>query len=191
MERPGLPEFVMNENYLDLPMCPGQRIYSMVIRDPVDRAMSNERHLYNFRNKSTDVTFFQRKELVRHNYITWALSAGASSERRFQLVPQEDQFDIAKDTLSRFDFLLDFTRNGTSCLGVTLELMGIQNATIGHQRKGFGKQHKSKLKPREMYESWNLLDLKLYEYSQQLMDIDCQFFLRLKRELLHMEQYKM
>jgi hypothetical protein len=182
MERPNLPEFVMNENYLDLPMCPHQRIYSMVIREPVDRAMSNERHLYNFRDKSTEVTFLQRKELVRHKYITWALSAGASSgDRKFQLVPQEDQLDIAKDTLSRFDFLVDFTMNDTSCLGATLELMGIRNTTIGQQRKQFGKQHSSKLKPREMYQLWNSLDLKLYEYAQQLMDIDCRFFLRLMR----------
>jgi hypothetical protein len=74
--------------------------------------------------------------------------------------------------------------NDTSCLGTTttLELMGIQNTTIGHQRKHFGKQHSSKLKSLEMYQQLNLLDLKLYEYGQQLMDIDCQFFLRLNCE---------
>jgi hypothetical protein len=184
MERPELPEFVMNENYLDLPMCPYQRIYSMVIREPVDRAMSNERTLQAFIRKSTEVTFLQRTELVRHNYITWALSAGAAGEPRFQLVPHEDQLDIAKDTLSRFDFFIDFTMNHT-CLRATLELMGFPNTTIGHARKRQGEAYSSQVKPREIYQLWNLLDLQLYEYAQQLMDIDCQFFLRMKRELLH------
>lgn len=43
-----LSMFVMNENYLDHPLCTQQKIYSIVLRDPVDRVMSNERHLLEF-----------------------------------------------------------------------------------------------------------------------------------------------
>lgn len=42
------PGFVMNENYFDYPLCMNSRMYCIVLRDPVERAFSQEKHLWRF-----------------------------------------------------------------------------------------------------------------------------------------------
>jgi hypothetical protein len=179
-ENQSLPEFVMNENYLDHPLCLTQRIYSMTLRNPIDRAMSNDRHLlYIFNGPSSVTRFHERRELVRHNYITWALSAGTNNGSKFSLVPHATQLEIAKDTISSLDFLIDFSQP-SECLKVTLELMSFGNRTVVSEANvGKGNIFKKHLPVREKYEQWNVLDFELYEYAQQLMMVDCIFFLRL------------
>ena len=84
--------FRMNENWLD-ELCP-QRTYSMILREPISRAMSHVRHLKVFLQKRKDKTreerpfvvqrsfrtwtlktVEERRSLVQSNYMTWALTA--------------------------------------------------------------------------------------------------------------------
>ena len=178
------PEFVMNENYLDYPLCLTQRIHSITLRNPVDRAMSQERHLtgYRINNPMSNETFSEKLNLVRHNYITWALSAGAMTEdRRFSSFLQNKELTSAKDVISRFDFLIDYSQNNT-CNNAIFNLMGFGNSSLGHARKGSWSQLAHNLTAKSQYHKWNSLDLDLYEFSEQLMDVDCEFFVQLNRE---------
>jgi hypothetical protein len=87
--------------------------------------------------------------------------------------------EIAKDTISSLDFLIDFSQP-SECLKVTLELMSFGNRTVVSEANvGKGNIFKKHLPVREKYEQWNVLDFELYEYAQQLMMVDCIFFLRL------------
>ena len=143
--------------------------------------MSNEAHLYQFRNKSTKQQFNQRMELVRRDYITWALSAdyaNNSSTDKFHIVPTESELGIAKDTLSKFDFIIDIAKKNETCTNVILELMGFGTDRIGHSRASKGGDNTDKLQERGEYEAWNVLDSKLYEFAEQWMDADCEFHLR-------------
>ena len=79
-----LPEFTMNENYLDHPLCQNNRLYSILLRNPVDRAMSQERHLSRFslNGNWTMDKYSARLELTRKNYMTWALTSGLTDEEK-------------------------------------------------------------------------------------------------------------
>ena len=171
-----LPMFVMNENYLDHPLCTQRRIYSIVLRDPVDRVMSHERHLLEFERKHT----MERVELVRNNYIVWALSSGTTPHgERLSVHPQRKQLEIAMETLLQFDYILDVvTTSSTSCYDDVLYLMGLGSGDgerRPHEMKGWGKHQKLALSRKE-YEELNLLDVELYEYAQHVMRVDCEFF---------------
>ena len=66
-------------------------------------------------------------ELVRRDYITWALStdyANNSSTDKFHIVPTENELEIAKDALSKFDFIIDIAKKNETCTNTILELMG-------------------------------------------------------------------
>jgi hypothetical protein len=186
LENNPLPEFVMNENYLDYPLCSTHRIYSVALRDPIDRAMSHERHLDHFRSKFPNKTHFlvrvfnERVELGHNNYMTWALSSGANKAgSRLSLVPQREHLEIAKETLLHLDFLLEFSHNET-CDDVILNLMGFNTSAFGRENE---KHHRTytegNLKPYDYHQERNALDLELYRHAQLLMDIDCEFFARL------------
>jgi hypothetical protein len=43
-----LKEFTMNKNYLDYPLCMNTRLYSILVRGPVECTMSQERHYMKF-----------------------------------------------------------------------------------------------------------------------------------------------
>lgn len=69
-----LRDFAMNENYLDYPTCPQKRLYSILLRDPVDRAMSQERHYSTLEHtvaNKVNATRVGRYNLFRKNYMTW------------------------------------------------------------------------------------------------------------------------
>ena len=177
-----LSMFVMNENYLDHPLCTQEKIYSIVLRDPVDRVMSNERHLLEFQRAHHK----ERVDLIRNNYIVWALSSGTTAHgKRLSVLPQRKHLEIAKETLLQFDYILDVTTS-TFCRVDVLYLMGLasngDSEKMPHEMKGWGKQWKLALSRKE-YEELNLLDTELHEYAQSVMRVDCEFFSRLREHI--------
>jgi len=171
-----LPMFVMNENYLDHPLCTRHRIYSIALRDPLDRVMSNERHLLEFGRKHNE----ERLQLIRNNYIVWALSSGTTKHgERLSILPQREHLEIAKETLLQLDYMLDVTTTSSSCHDDILYLMGLASGDsekLPHEMKGWGKDSNNLALSRKEYEELNLLDIELYEYAQRVMRVDCEFF---------------
>ena len=167
-----LPTFVMNENYLDHPLCTENRIYSTILRNPIERVASHERHLLAFGSGREHVQ--ERLELVRNNYMVWALSSGTTKHgRRLSMIPLREHLQIAKNTLLQFDYIFDFT---TSCRNDIIYLMGLpSDEAMPHQMKGIGKSKSLRLSQEE-YEELNLLDVELYDYAQSVMKVDCDFF---------------
>ncbi|KAL7468715.1 hypothetical protein ACHAXS_008942 [Conticribra weissflogii] len=173
-----LPEFVMDENFLDYPLCMQHRIYSMLIRDPVDRAVSHRSHLDKFKaqGKLGD-SYPKRLDLGLHNYFSWALSAGMNNGSKISFVPELENLKLAMDTMSRFDFLVDLFHNSTCNLKI-LGLMGFSNVTeLPNENEKPGET--SKPTDKEKLENFNSLDRKLYEYAMRIVNVDCDFFLRL------------
>ena len=173
-----LPTFVMNENYLDHPLCTHQRMYSIVLRDPADRVMSHERHLLYLERENEE----ERLKLIRNNYIVWALSSGATTEhgKRLSVVPVREHLEIAKDTLLKFDFLLDLSTlaQNETCYKNMLDLMGLapnEQNPPQHDMKGIGTGEEIAFS-REEYRRLNLLDIELYEYAQRIITHDCEFY---------------
>jgi len=108
-----LKEFTMNENYLDYPLCMNHRLYSILLRSPVDRAMSQERHYMAYIKRSSNKKASQdvitgRLSLIRKNYLTWSLTSGlVAGINRLEFVPSHKHLTAAKETLLRMDFLLE------------------------------------------------------------------------------------
>lgn len=171
-----LPMFVMNENYFDHPLCTRHRIYSIALRDPVDRVMSNERHLLEFGRKHNK----ERLQLIRNNYIVWALSSGTTKHgERLSILPHIEHLEIAKETLLQLDYILDITTTSFSCHDDILYLMGLASGDsekLPHEMNGWGKDNNNLALSRKEYEALNLLDIQLYEYAQRVMRVDCKFF---------------
>ena len=105
----------------------------------------------------------------------------------------DEHLNFAKETLSRFDLILELSRN-VSCDEMIYEMLGFNlhtnvNEEEEGEEEGGGQQNlhvnvmnKANYKQyyrRESYIDMNRLDLALYEYGQQLMEIDCQFFSRI------------
>ncbi len=182
-----LPDFIMNENYLDYPLCMKQRLYSTLIRDPLDRAISHELHLealkdnghHNMHKKIFDL----RLSMARMNYMTWALTADLADDDRnkaFQ-VPTKMHAQIAIDTLSRFDFLLELSVD-LRCDAEILYFMGLgDHVKEPHKNTDAGASELKKHPPekKSIYMEWNDLDLEVYHYAQRLMKADCEFFHKL------------
>jgi len=179
-----LPSFTMNENYLDHPLC-DKRIYSVLLRNPIERARSQERHLGFFDLKrgqaevnSSNDDFLARLNLTRNNYMTWALAVGSiDGPGKLTALPQHNLLEIAKRTLLQIDFLLDPSQN-QKCNKATLSLMGFGNTTLPH-----ANEHKNRFPElqhnisHDIYKVWNALDIELYHYAQRLIELDCEFFL--------------
>jgi hypothetical protein len=211
-ERPGFPknntcdvfdkklkEFTMNENYLDYPLCMNARLYSILLRRPVDRAMSQERHYMATIKKNPNITRWNppdviagRLNLIRKNYMTWSLTSGlvASRGKRLEFAPERKHLRAAKDTLSRMDFLLEITPPGSSpklksadsyrakCLTTMVTLMGFKNATMKTTNAAMGRGQSLEFN-RSQYNRWNTLDIELYQYATKLAKLDCDFFHRI------------
>ncbi len=181
-----LPEFIMNENYLDYPLCTQQRIYSIVIREPVDRAISHEMHLEKFREyyKMTPDTFRKRLSMGRMNYITWALSVDLfdkSGMNKAMIKPGRTiHAEVAMETLSKFDFILEFSRD-KACDAASMHFMGFGDLIPGHDSAAV--EELKGLHPRKFYEEWNKLDMAVYRYANKLMEVDCEFFARVLNEI--------
>ena len=192
-----LKEFTMNENYLDYPLCMNTRLYSILLRGPVERAMSQERHYMKFiegdRRRGTYLNYTAiagRLDVIRSNYMTWSLTSGlVASEKRLQFVPKRRDLMAARDTLSRMDFLLQITpprdrhkladAYETKCLPTMLKMMGFGNATMNKTNAGEGRRIPLEFNASQ-YHRWNTLDTQLYQYATKLAKLDCEFFLRVE-----------
>lgn len=174
-----LPQLVMNENYLDHPLCTRERIYSILVRDPVERTMSHERHLLAKRDRMSQRDFEGRLSLARNSYVTWSLSHGLVGRGTGEVnaVPSREHLEVAKDALLNFDFVMDMT-SGAVCTSQSLKLMGLGADPLGRHNANKGGDFAAPL-DRDQYESLNVLDAELYEFAKKLMQIDCDLVLKL------------
>jgi hypothetical protein len=200
-----LKEFTMNENYLDYPLCMNTRLYSILLRGPVERAMSQERHYMNFieldRRRGTYLNYTAiagRLDVIRKNYMAWSLTSGlVASEKRLQFVPKRKDLMAARETLSRMDFLLQITpprdrhkladAYETRCLPTMLKMMGFGNATMNRTNAGQGRRNPLEFNTSQ-YHRWNTLDTQLYQYATKLAKLDCEFFLRVEERESRIEE---
>lgn len=173
-----LPSFTMNENYLDHPLCLENRIYSVLLRSPIERALSQERHLGSFarrnawKNNDTEI-FSARLMLAQNNYMTWALAIGSTGHtHKVTTLPNRDLLNVAKKTLLQLDFLLDPLHQRHECITATLGLMDFENTMLPHKNKDHKPPH-NVTREKEL----NALDIELYQYATKLMELDCNFIL--------------
>ncbi|GFH52461.1 hypothetical protein CTEN210_08937 [Chaetoceros tenuissimus] len=186
-------DFLMNENYLD-DFC-ADRSYSVLIREPVKRAMSHTNHFLDFVNKGhMKGTKNMLLSLVQANYLTWSLSVYPAFKKDKSVdvrhyEPSEKDLIIAKRRLMQMDYILDLSHENTSCRAKLLRYLKIENE-IGHDNSAGGGGgssytkdfHKSHLK------SMNALDIELYEYATRLIDMDCSFYEIVGTEITSKEQ---
>lgn len=198
----GMHQFVANENYLDHPLCFDDRLYSINLREPVTRAISNvETYIPFIGNAGGNHPYYGRRlNLIQSNYLTWALVAGLRGEdassginHRFDYVPGSTRDDllVAKFVLGQFDFLLGVDAQ-ESCNDVILTLMGMRynkfprytndrwvvveaNSTIRNKSSDDPRRYYR----RDSYERLNVIDARLFEYATDLIRADCQFFERI------------
>ena len=197
-----LKEFTMNENYLDYPLCMNTRLYSILLRFPVERAMSQERHYMKFiegdRRRGTYLNYTAiagRLDVIRKNYMTWSLTSGlVASEKRLHFVPNRRDLMAARETILQMDFLLQIMPHPgrwtdvnstdayeTKCLPTMLKMMGFGNITMNKTNAGMGKKSFLEFNVSQ-YHRWNMLDTQLYQYATKLAKLDCEFFLRIEEE---------
>ena len=91
--------FVMNENWLD-DFC-DNRLYSMLIREPISRAMSHVNQFLDALAARDHKPFHNTKgwrlSLIQSNYMTWSLTAGELSDLHPKYFrPTKDHMDNAK-----------------------------------------------------------------------------------------------
>ena len=176
-------QLMMNENFLDFPLCP-QRAYAINVREPVSRAISHVNHLLhkspavrNENNQDMNVIL----DLVQSNYMTWSLTAGrytnSSQAKRFR--PCKEDVWLAQDVLSGFDFILDWWSESQSgaCQSAILHFMGMKDVQV-KMANAADPKYKADFS-KNSYEMMNALDTQVYEAALKWMEVDCDFFLRL------------
>ena len=254
-------DIVMNENWLDEELCDGTHTYSILMREPVSRAMSQMNH-YNteFRRQcdTKQEACDWRRALIGSNYITWSLTAyvavtttsnesssvvangtavttnnttrmttatktkKVNTARQPQQVKQhssqiealqsvyfrpnktEGHLDIAVLRLMKMDYIIDLNYKPStpsssssdsllpSCQSLMLQYLkilppsqkpgtnqtsssSIKQQQLGHARNARSKSNYQKQFNRDKISRMNGLDVELYDFATQLMDIDCQF----------------
>jgi len=172
--------FVMNENWLG-PLC-DDRVYSVLVREPVSRAVSHMNHfLEKWEKENGGKEQFERAKgwrlpLMQSNYMTWSLTAGTAAsgqDPRF-FRPSGEHLDEARRVLRRLDFAVNLGHPDKICTNAILKLMGI-SSPVG---KGNGRKYEKNSHQAD-YERMNELDLQLYAYANKLLELDCKFFLQL------------
>ena len=178
-------DFVMNENWFD-GFCEG-RTYSMMLREPVSRAISHVNHFTEFLAAAPRSRYQNsrgwRLNLAFSNYMTWSLTAQYNETGNPGLFrPQYDDLVQAKRVVRQMDFLVDLSFPNETCNRAILKLMGITSIPVGtsklHANVRNGSHYQAAY-DREVYKLVNALDISLYEYAQSLMTVDCAFFLDL------------
>mmetsp|Transcript_17183 Transcript_17183/g.34216 ORF Transcript_17183/g.34216 Transcript_17183/m.34216 type:complete len:338 (+) Transcript_17183:183-1196(+) len=174
--------FVMNENWLD-PLC-DDRVYSVLVREPVSRAVShvnhflegNEHYFYASKERFDDAKGW-RLPLIQSNYMTWSLTAGTAvsgQDPRF-FRPSGEHLEEARRVLRRLDFVVNLGHPDKICTNAIFKLMGLSSPVD----KSNGREGYEKNFHRADYERMNELDLQLYAYANKLIELDCKFFLQL------------
>lgn len=185
-----LVDFVGNEAWLDHDeslFCP-DRAWSVSIREPVARAMSQVTmwmHLIEKRKKRPDAHRTELLHIIQSNYMTWSLVSGTTSPSQDHPVDffvKKEHLPKAKKVLSRFDFIIDIGGTSRTCFDLITEFMGITYHHVPHSR--VVKSNYTANYPREGYVAMNAIDTELYEYAQELIQADCEFFKRIKADEL-------
>lgn len=174
-------DYVANERWLDHPMCLSHHAYSITLREPVSRAMSHIQHTKRDEAVSGN-TMKERWPIMKSNYITWSLVSGRSNLPAPQYVTTMMDLQPAKDILSSFDYILALDSQ-SQCDEVIYRMMGMKDTKIGHAMKAPSSSYNSNYNETE-YEALNQVDIRLYEYAQELRRVDCDFFLRLKDRIM-------
>ena len=177
--------FTMNENYLDHPLCMNDKIHSVLLREPIERGLSQERHVrgFNSQNPMLPNVLSVRLNMTRNNYMTWALAIGSiNTTSKVTTKPDRDLLEVAKTTLLQLDFLYDpLSSRDEECNSAILKLMNFNSTKLQHTNKAKTPKLSENI-TREQYTEWNALDIELYQYATKLMELDCNFFLRLVNE---------
>jgi hypothetical protein len=107
------------------------RAYSIMLREPVARAMSNVQHsvlksMKKMKPQNTSMVV-HRIMLVGSNYMTWALTAATFQPLDLEeFRPRPEHLPTAMRILSQMDYLLDFTRSDDHCNAHMLYLMHLR-----------------------------------------------------------------
>merc|ERR1719356_769869 len=112
--------------------------------------------------------------------MTWSLSYGLMKSGNISSKPTNQQLEIAKNTLLRFDFVMDLTSNAV-CSSLILKLMGLGYSSLEQRNAKKGDAFEPWL-DRQQYEELNSLDVELYHFAKILMQIDCDLVLKLSFE---------
>jgi hypothetical protein len=187
-------EFIMTENALDAHFC-DEFTYSALLREPVSHAMSQTNAFLNWVKKGSKkeppITI-SRLQLASQNYQTWALSAGTDPEMKecyetkpwYDCVPigiERRHLEIAKSKLISMDYIVDLGYHDKHCLRKLFTKLKIGNETTGevntkHETKTVSTGRKySDYFDTATYTSLNNLDIELYKFAGELMDVDCIF----------------
>lgn len=175
--------FVMNENWLD-DIC-DDRIYSVLVREPIRRAISHVNHFLDavasrghshFKN-----TKGWRLSLIQSNYMTWSFTAGLNMSDRHPKYfrPTDEHMDKAKRRLEGMDFVIDLSYPNEDCNNIIFELIGISPFLMG-KSNSYGNNYQDKFR-QEDYKLMNEFDIDLYAHAHKIIEADCLFFRQLNR----------
>ena len=177
----GAVDFVMNENWFD-GFCEG-RMYSMLIPEPVSRAVSHVNHFLDAvaarGHEHFQDTKGWRLSLAQSNYMTWSLTARSHDTPRF-FRPRAGDLTLAKESLRQMDFLIDLSFPNATCTKSILQLMGITSQPLD-TTNSYETDYQVAF-DKKLYETVNSLDVALYEYATSLVTVDCAFFVELIRK---------
>jgi hypothetical protein len=176
-------DFLMNENWLD-EFCL-DHIYSIIVREPVSRAMSNIDHFMRFHNlfpRPRWLPEFQswRLSLIQSNYMTWSLSAASEIPKQdpMHFVPKEEHLQIAMSRLLKMDHIVDLSNQDEQCTTQTFEFMRIQEIT---KHSNAAKGNYTDNYNMTSIAAMNTLDIQLYDFATRLLAVDC-IFMRMLSE---------
>lgn len=171
------PDVVMNENW-HRSFC-NHHTYSILFREPVERTMSHMNHfleMVDHRKDHFSNSKIWRLSLIQSNYMTWSLSVGQQTgQERHQRYyrPSLDDLEVAKTNLLKMDYLLDLGHGDSKCQERILKHL----RTNGHLERfnkaanDYGPEFR-----REDLIALNHLDVSLYQFANDLLNLDCRFF---------------
>jgi len=169
---------LMNENFLDHPLCLDTNLYSIVVREPVERAISHVNHFLDAVAARGHEHFGDTKgwrlNIIQANYMTWSLTAGLdTTEDARWFRPTQEYLEEAIEIVSQFDFVIDLS--SSACTKRILEWMHINPATLSEIRNSYGSDYKTDYQTTS-YNVMNELDTQLYQRLRQIEQVDCDFY---------------
>jgi len=170
-------DMVMNERWMDyhgdVPFCPSL-FYSIIIREPVNRTMSQINHLMYNSGWRIGLTI-EKLQIIEHNYITWSLLAGKSDSPK-NFAPTMDDLPDAKRILSGFDIIFDVSESKCN-----IDLFSIMGLKIdGIPRKNAKPEYRQHFSIYDIQQQ-NTVDSELHKFATGLMRLDCDFIARVAK----------
>jgi len=171
------PDVVMNENW-HRSFC-NHHTYSILLREPVGRTMSHMNHFLEAVDHRKDHFLnskIWRLSLIQSNYMTWSLSVGQQTDQERHhryFCPSLNDLEVAKTNLLKMDYLLDLGHGDKKCQERTLKHLRT-NGDLGYINKATS-DYRSEFR-REDVAALNALDVSLYQFANDLINLDCRFF---------------